>query len=137
MFPENEDEPEEDAESSSRRDGTKVEFVLGFIVGYMFGLFAICFIFALRQGRTTRKKFKNGVYSGFILRTVLGLYMVNRQQQEQLAHYNKNFDPINYHFNQTSPASPGAPNLNNEKFLGLPNEGENHPPGSSSLPAER
>jgi hypothetical protein len=75
LFPES-DEPEH-AEDPSRRDGTWCEFILGFIVGSMFGLLAICFLFALRQGRTTRRKFKNGIYSGFIARTMLQLYLMN------------------------------------------------------------
>jgi len=104
----------------------------------MFGLLAICFIFALRQGRTTRKKFRNGVYSGFILRMVLSIYMVNQQQQQQLAHYNNNLNQFTHNFNQTNSRNPIHHDLDNEKFLGLPKE-ENlaNQPGTTPQTSEK
>jgi hypothetical protein len=58
-------------------EGSNAELFFGLLLGYMFGILAICCIFAAQQGRAS-KKFKNGIYGGFMLRFVISMYMINK-----------------------------------------------------------
>ena len=65
------------------REGNTTEMVLGFFLGFVFGILAFLFL-CLRSSGVSRK-FKNGIMMGFLGRLCLSIYAEN-QRFEQMRH---------------------------------------------------
>ena len=72
---------------NNMREGTFCDLIMGFLMGWLFGVFAVCCLF---NRRYQTKKFRNGVYIGFGMRILISIEVNNEEFNNKQNNLNHN-----------------------------------------------